>query len=332
MSDPRFGIGLRGNLGPREYGKLGRLAEDLGFDVVSVFNDLGDQPALPALLEVAAATHRVTLGPACLNPFTLHPVEIAGQVAALDVISAGRAYLGLAKGAWLSSIGIAQSRPVRALREAADVVRTLLADGRGGYQGEIFRLEHGVHLDFDIVRAQVPLLIGGWGERTVALAGEIAAELKVGGSANPSLVPVMRSRLAVGEARAGRRPVPAGIVLGAVTVVDEDGEAARESARSAVAAYFEVVAGLDPTIDLPHGLVESLSRLLTAGDPLAAGRLIPDHLLDRFAFCGTPEQVARQVRGIFDAGAARVEFGSPFGLDPDNGLRLLGERVLPQFR
>ncbi|HVA86890.1 MAG TPA: LLM class flavin-dependent oxidoreductase [Candidatus Saccharimonadales bacterium] len=331
MSARRFGIGLRGNLGAGEYGKLGRLAEELGFDVVSVFNDLGDQPALPALLEVAAATDRVMVGPACLNPFTLHPVEIAGQVTSLDAASAGRAYLGLAKGAWLSSIGIAQARPVRSLREAVRVVRALLADDRSGYRGEVFRLEPGVHLDFDVVRAGVPLLIGGWGERTVALAGEIADELKVGGSANPELVPVMRSRLAAGEVRAGRRSMPAGIVLGAVTVVDEDGEAARESARSAVAAYFEVVAGLDPTIDLPRGLVESMSRLLQAGDRGAAGRLIPEHLLDRFAFCGTPNQVARRVRDIFDAGAARVEFGSPFGLDPESGLRLLGERVLPQF-
>jgi len=331
VSGTRFGIGLRGNLGVGEYGKLGRLAEDLGFEVVSVFNDLGDQPALPALLEVAAATDRIMIGPACLNPFTLHPVEIAGQVSALDAASAGRAYLGLAKGAWLASIGIAQARPVRALREAAGVVRALLADDRSGYRGEVFRLEPGVHLDFDMVRSQVPLLIGGWGLRTVALAGEIADELKVGGSANPGLVPVMRSRIAAGEARAERRSMPARIVLGAVTVVDEDGEAARDLARSAVAAYFEVVARLDPTIDLPRGLVESMSLLLQAGDRAAAGRLIPDHLLDRFAFCGTPMQVARQVRDVFDAGAARIEFGSPFGLDQESGLRLLGEGVLPQF-
>jgi len=331
VSAPRFGIGLRGNLGVGEYGRLGRLAENLGFDVVSVFNDLGDQPALPALLEAAAATDRVTVGPACLNPFTLHPIEIAGQAAALDAASAGRAYLGLARGAWLSSIGIAQARAVRALREAADMVHALLAGDRAGYRGEVFQLDPGVHLGFDVVRTEVPLLIGGWGERTVALAGEIAAELKVGGSANPGLVPVMRSRLAAGEAHARRRPMAAGIVMGAVTVVDEDGEAARDLARSAVAPYFEVVAGLDPTIDLPHGLVDSMSRLLKAGDPVAAGRLIPDHLLDRFAFCGTPEQVARQVREIFDAGAARIEFGAPFGVDRGNGLRLLGEQVLPQF-
>ena len=65
MNVRRFGIGLRGNLSPGEYGRLGRLAEDLGFDVVSAFHDLGDQPALVPLVEVAKVTQRVALGPLC---------------------------------------------------------------------------------------------------------------------------------------------------------------------------------------------------------------------------------------------------------------------------
>ncbi len=63
----------------------------------------------------------------------------------------------------------------------------------------------------------------------------------------------------------------------------------------------------------------------------AAG-LISDELLGRFAFAGTPEQVAAQARSILEAGAARLEFGTPHGLDAETGLRLLGERVLPALR
>ena len=332
MKEARFGVGLRGDRRASEYGRLGRLAEDLGFDVVSVFADLGFQPPFQPLLEVAAATDRVSLGPACLNPYTTHPVEIAGQVAALDAASNGRAYLGLAKGAWLGSIGVPQPRPVRAIREAAEVVRALLAGDGSGYRGELFTVVPGFRLRHEVIRERVPLLIGGWGQGTVALAGEIAGELKVGGSANASLVPVMLSRVAIGAARADRKAGSTEVVLGAVTVVDDDGGAARERARSAVAMYFEIVARLDPTVDVPSGLVERIGRLLHAGDERGAGRLIPDELLDRFAFSGTPEQVVRQVRDIFDAGASRVEFGAPFGLDSESGLRLLGERVLPEFR
>ena len=332
MKPPRFGIGLRGDRRPSEYGRLGRLAEDLGFDVVSVFSDLGYQPPLQPLFEVAAATRRVSVGPACLNPYTTHPAEIAAQIAALDVASKGRAYLGIAKGAWLSSIGVSQPQPVRAIREAAEIVRLLFAGDTSGFQGELFAVEPGFHLEFEVARKQVPLLVGGWGERTTALAGEIASELKIGGSANADLVPLMLSRLAQGAARAGRDAGSTGVVLGAVTVVDDDGAAARERARSVVAMYFEVVANLDPTVDVPPTLVEQIGRLLRAGDERGAGRLIPDNLLDRFAFSGTSDQVVQQVRDIFDAGAARVEFGAPFGLESSRGLRLLGERVLPLFR
>jgi len=42
-------------------------------------------------LLMARVTERVRLGPAALNPFTLHPYEIAGQIAMLDSVSRGRA-------------------------------------------------------------------------------------------------------------------------------------------------------------------------------------------------------------------------------------------------
>jgi 5,10-methylenetetrahydromethanopterin reductase len=232
-------------------------------------------------------------------------VEIAGQIAALDAASGGRAYLGLARGAWLDRLGVKQPRPLRAIREAAIVVERLLRGDDSGFAGEMFTIEPGFRLEHPLPRRKVPLLIGAWGPRTVALAGEIADELKVGGSANAQLVPVMRQRL--GPASATR------IVMGAVTVVDHDGRTARERARAAVAMYFDVVARFDPTLP-QHPAV------------------ITDELLDRFAFAGTPKSVARQVRELFDAGAARVEFGAPFGLEAAAGLQLLGREVLPEFR
>ena len=84
--------------------------------MLSVFHDLLFQPAIFPLLTMAAATERVRLGPAALNPATLHPVEIAGQAAALDLASDGRAYLGLVAGAWLDRLGLDARRPVARLR------------------------------------------------------------------------------------------------------------------------------------------------------------------------------------------------------------------------
>lgn len=332
MTAPELGIGLRGDRAFADYARLGRLAEDLGFDVVTVFGDLGFQPPFPILTAIASATERVRLGPACVNPYTMHPVEIAAHVAALDGAAAGRAYLGLAKGAWLASIGVAQPRPMRALRETAEIVRMVLGGDARGYHGELFIVEAGFKLHHAAPRTEVPLLIGSWGPRTAELAGEIAVELKVGGSANPDVVPIMRASVARGARAAGRAADAAGVVLGAVTVVDEDGRAARERARAAVALYFDVVAGLDPTLDVAPELLGDVRTRLRAGDERGAGAAIPDHLLDRFAFAGTPDEIVARVRAIFDAGTKRVEFGAPLGLRIDDGLRLLGERVLPAFR
>ena len=308
---------------PDEYVELARLAERGGFDVVSVYHDLFFQPAFYPLLLMARATERVSLGPAALNPFTLHPVEIAGQTAALDAASGGRAYLGLVRGTWLESLRLEQRRPLTALREAVEIVRRLLSGDDSGFAGERFSLEPGARLRYAPLRSEVPLLIGTWGEKTTAFAGEVADEVKVGGTANPDLVPAMRERIGNDRVR---------IVVGAVTVVDEDGRAARRRARAEAALYFPVVAALDPTLDVPDRLVEDVRRLVDAGAQEEAGRLIPDDLLDKLAFAGTPAQVTRRAEALYAAGASRVEFGTPHGLEPRRGVELLASRVAPNFR
>jgi 5,10-methylenetetrahydromethanopterin reductase len=301
---------------------LARLAERGGFGTVSVYHDLFFQPSIHALLLMAGATERVRLGPAALNPYTLHPVEIAGQIAALDAVSGGRAYLGLARGAWLEEVGVEADRPLARIRDAVEVVRRLLAGDRSGFAGEVFSLAPGAGLRYEPLRTEVPLLIGTWAPRLAAYAGTAADEVKVGGSANPEIVPIMRER--IGNERVG-------IVLGAVCVVDEDGAAARRRARAEAALYFGTVATLDPTLAVPASLIAEVDGLVRAGDADAAGAAIPDDLLDRLAFAGTPEQVVRQVEALFDAGASRVELGTPHGLTDRSGVELLGRRVVPAF-
>lgn len=323
MTAVEVGLGFQGDKSPEEYEQLARLAERGGADVVAVYQDLFYQPAIYPLLVMARVTERVRLGPAALNPFTLHPVEIAGQAAALDAASGGRAFLGLVRGSWLEELGLDTSRPVVALREAIEVVTRLLAGNVSGFAGERFSLARGARLRYEPLRRSIPLLVGTWGEQVAALAGELAQEVKIGGTTNPALVPVMRSRI-------GNDAVA--LVVGAVTVVDEDGAAARRRARAEAALYFPVVAGLDPTLGAEPELVRRVRGLVDAGDERAAGELIPDELLDRLAFSGTPEQVAAQAQALYEAGATRVEFGTPHGLTDRHGVELLAERVLPALR
>jgi 5,10-methylenetetrahydromethanopterin reductase len=317
-----LGLGLQTDKRPGEYAALARLAEQAGFAVVTAYNDLWFQPPLPALLEIAAATTRVRVGPSCLNPFTTHPVELAGETAVLDMASDGRAFLGLARGAWLEELAIDQSDPVTAIREAWAVVRRLLAGDDSGFAGQRFSLPPGERLRYPVRRPDVPLLIGTWAPRLAALAGETAQELKVGGSANADLVPVMRGRIGNPEV---------GIVLGSVSVVDDDGDRARRIARREVAAYLDVVAELDPTIVIDPELLGRVRALVAVGDHEAAGALLSGDMLDRFAFAGTPQQVVRQVEGVFAAGAGRVDFGTPHGEPERRGVELLCREVAPRL-
>ena len=318
-----LGLGLQTDKRPGEYAALARIAERAGFDVVTTFNDLWYQPALPALLEIAGATERVRVGPSCLNPFTLHPVELAGQTAVLDIASRGRAFLGLAAGAWLGGLGIEQRHPVAAVAEAWEIVCCLLAGDRCGFEGEVFRLEPGAGLAYEPERRRVPLLVGTWSPRLTAFAAEHADELKLGGTANPAIVRLARQRLG---------PADVGIVAGAVTVVDHDGGRAREHARRRVAMYLDVVAELDATAALDPELLSALVERVAAGDTDGAARLVSDDTLDLFAFAGTPAQVARQAEDLLEAGARRVEFGSPHGLDERAGVDLLAREVVPRLR
>jgi 5,10-methylenetetrahydromethanopterin reductase len=332
QGDAEFGIAFQTDKPPGGYAPLAAAAEEHGFDVVSVFADLLYQPPLPALLEMAAATSRVRLGPACLNPCTLHPYEIAGQAAALDAASGGRGYLGLARGAWLDAVGLAQPRPLARLREAAAVTRALLSGDETGFAGEVFRLAPGTRLRYPLPARVPPLLLGAWGPRGTALAGAVADELKVGGTASPAVIAQARQRADAASRAAGRDAGSVRVVAGAVTVVAEDGAAARRLARTEVAMYLAVVGALDTTGELPDGLLPGVAALVRAGDDAAAGNLIPDDVLHRFAFCGTPEQVAAQARAVIEAGAGRVDFGTPHGLSGADGVRLLGTRVLPLLR
>jgi len=310
------------------YGPLAAIVEGYGFDGVTVYNDMLYQPAWLPLLEIARATRRVRIGPAAVNPFTCHPINIAGNIALLDEASGGRAYLGMARGAWLEFLGLEPQRPITALREALECVRHLLARSTEPYDGELFRLTGGDALRWNIRRPDVPLLLGAWGARAIRACAGLVDEIKIGGTANPAVIPQVRAEVdaAVGATQ------KVGIVAGAVTVVDRDGAAARALARRKAALYLPIIAELDSTLRVDPELLGRVKAAAAAYDFDRAGALISDELLGRVAFAGTPAEVAEQAVALFAAGASRVEFGTPHGLTEESGLRLLGEAVLPAIR
>lgn len=332
MTTPTYSIAFQTDQPIAAYGALAAQAEAYGFDAVTVYNDLLYQPAWLPLLEIARHTKRVQIGPAAVNPFTCHPINIAGHIALIDEASQGRAYLGVTRGGWLDYLGIEPQHPVTALREAFECVRHLLSRSTEPFHGKIFPLAGGDSLRWNILRPDIPFLLGAWGEQAIRACLPYVAEIKIGGTANPLVIRHSRALVDGAAARVGREPRAIGIVVGAVTVVDLDGDAARARARRRAALYLPIIAALDHTLGIEPDLLQRINDAASAYDFDRAGSYISDELLARVAFAGTPAQVARQARALLEAGANRVEFGTPHGLSEEEGMRLLGEMVLPALR
>ncbi|MGH9319870.1 MAG: LLM class flavin-dependent oxidoreductase, partial [Vicinamibacteria bacterium] len=157
------------------------MVDEYDFATASVYQDLFYQPPWPALFQLAESTRRPLIGPAVVNPYLTHPVLVAANLALLDRTSGGRAYLGVGRGAFFEAIDVPQPRPLRAMREMVEIVQRFLVGDRSPYEGEIFHASEQAYLRFPVPGRRIPVLIGGWGERTARLAGEIADILKVGG-------------------------------------------------------------------------------------------------------------------------------------------------------
>lgn len=327
---PELSIAFQTDKTASQYVALAKLVNRYDFDAVSVYCDLPFHPPYAPLMLMAPHIERARIGVAAVSPSRIHPLDIAAQTALLAEVAQGGVYVGIARGAWLNDHGVREHQPpIQAIREAVEVVKYILSGQGGGYRGQVYQIADHVRAPYTLPSKSVPILIGSWGRQLCAVAGEIADEVKVGGSANPDLIPIVQSYIAAGERAANRAEGTVRVVMGAVAVIDEDREQARHAARRSVALYLPVVAPLDPTIKLEPEWVERLTGHVNRNELDTAAALISDELLDRFALAGNPDDVINLTSRLFDAGARRVEFGTPHGLNPERGIHLLGEKVIP---
>jgi 5,10-methylenetetrahydromethanopterin reductase len=332
MPAHEIGLTFRSELDESRIGRIAGAANAFDFATLGVWDDLGDPAPWPMLAALAGERGNARVGPSCLALPKYAALDgIVSELTRLEQLRPGRIFLGLAGGAWLDKIGLERATPER-MREAVAALRYLIERRTGGFDGRHYKLAPGFRVNYPTPRELPPLLIGAWGKRMLALAGQIAGEVKLGGSANAALSPLVRECVAGGAEQAGRKVEEVGIVLGAVTVVDEDRDAALRRLRPRAAVYIDAVAGNDPTVvrDFPEELA-AIRAAVQRSDIDVAARSLPDALLRRFAFGGSPADVIAQVEEAFNAGVRRVEFGSPHGLDEVDGIELLGRRVLPYF-
>lgn len=255
------------------------------FASFSVYGDLGDLPPYAALHAAAGRLQQSNInaiGPMGIPVGLQHPEVIAQHALALEEQLPGQSYVGLVRGAFLSQIG-EQPASLARLRE------TTLALQR----------------HFQERGLQARIIFGGFGAKLLQLAGELSIEgIKLGGSANADLADHTRHTLDTQQTQ---------IVMGSVSVIDADRQAARRVARKEVSKYLNVVGSLDPT--LTEDERNSLSRFIEQYklDPHAAPALISDGLLNKFAIAGTPDDALSQLSTLTGS-VDRFELGTPHGL------------------
>jgi len=172
-----------------------REAEEAGFDAVFLMDHfyqlpmLGapDEPMLEAytaLGALATATERVLLGTLVTGNTYRNPALLAKIITTLDVVSAGRAVLGVGTG-WFElehehlgfEFGTFTERFAK-LEEALQIVLPMLAGERVSYTGDFYRTSDAVAVPR--YRDHIPLMIGGSGEKkTFGLAARYFDHLNV---------------------------------------------------------------------------------------------------------------------------------------------------------
>ena len=316
----QLSIALQTNKHQNDYKLLGKLVEDLNFDCLTVYNDLLYQPPWIPLVQLAQATTKIKLGVASVNPFTSHPINIASNIAMINEISNGRAYLGISRGSWLNFLGLNPEKPIDALHDAILVIKHFLKQSKDPFISEFFPLEGGDTLRWNIPKPDIPILLGSWGIKTIKKCQNLISDIKLGGTANPDLIPKYQQIL---------QNKKVGITLGCVTVLDEDSDKAKELAKKEVALYLPVIAKLDSTLKIKDDVLMKISSKASKFDFKGAAEFIDDSLLKKFSFAGTADEIINQTLEIFNKGGTRVEYGTPHGLNSIEGIKLLGDQVLP---
>src|SRR5688500_1736797 len=173
MPRMRFSLRLNNDLPLDAYVPLARAAEAAGFDQFWVSHDLFLRSSPVVLTAVALATERIEIGSCILNPYTLHPAEIAMVAATLDEVSGGRFNLGLGAGAveFMKWVRIERDQPLATTRAAITSIRAVLA----GAPADDWQPE--AYLRFTPLPGRprrIPIYLAALSPRMLRLAGELA--------------------------------------------------------------------------------------------------------------------------------------------------------------
>jgi len=265
-------------------------AEESGFDSLFVMDHFYQLPMLGPpewnMLEaytllgaLAAHTRRARLGTLVTGNTYRNPALLGKIVTTLDVISGGRALLGIGTG-WFEQehtglgfeFGTLSERFAK-LEEALAILKPMLRDERPTLAGRYYRTREVINRPVSLQTNGPPLMIGGAGEKkTLRLVAEHAEESNLPCPVDevPRKLEALQGHLdAVGRDRSS-----VGVsVLFSLILAPTTAEA--ETARNALLARR----GLDWNT-LPDAMREGIARALVLGDPDTIGEFVQRKIVD----------------------------------------------------
>jgi len=287
-----------------------RTAEESGFDAVFVmdhFYQIGfvgqsGEPMLEAytlLGALAACTTSVRLGTLVTGVTYRNPAMLAKMVTTLDVISGGRALLGIGA-AWNDEehAGYGFDFPPVAermdrLEEALEICRAMFAGGRPSFAGRHYRIADAYN-EPPPLSSPLPILVGGGGERrTLRLAARYADITNFFG--DPATV---RAKLGILRAHCERE--------------------GRDPAELTNTTLLTVVIGATG------------ADAERKGAEIRARRGLDEATYHATHIAGDPGQVGDQLAAYFDAGLDGVIVNVPDAHDPET-VALVGRTLTERF-
>ena len=302
-------------------------AEDLGFDSVwmeehhSVANHYWPSP-FTVLAGFATRTSRVTLGTDIAVAAFYHPVRLAEDVALLDVMSGGRAVLGIALGYKpdeFALYGVDLARRGARFEEQLAIVKGLWTQDRVSFKGTYYTVEGRLE-PRPVQTPHPPLWIGGWGDLTLRRAATLGDNWIPGPTADLARLLAGKRQFLANLAAAGR-PAPQEWPLTRDLIIADTDKQARELAEEHImVAYRREYAGgwRHPFIDA--GIATDLDKLMA----------------DRFII-GGPDECRRQIRRFVEQhGMTHLICRTFFPGMPHahimRELELIAREVMPAFR
>lgn len=267
---------------------------------------------------VGHATTRMQLGTAVTGVVhRYNPVVLAQQVATLERLCPGRAFLGVGSSEAMNEIPAGADWPspdeqLRRTEEALTIVTRLLDGETVDLDGEFFRARHArLHVKPD---RRPPVYLSAFHEQAAELAGRLADGLWTLGDprkAGPLIAAYRR-----GCEQAGREPGE--IVLQTLASWASDDETALASSR-----------------EWKGTLVDS-NYVEPIADPAAIGRTgedVSDTQFTSMAIVSSdPDTHVKRIRMLERLGATAVCVMNVSGADPLGALRTYGQHVLPALR